>query len=188
LLRPRVVVAVDAARLVRIGLWLLAAGNLAWTVTNAVNGLWVNVVTDVVIIAGCATAALSLRNALDGVGLGGWRTGLLIIAFAHFAQNLLNVFVDGLDLPDEWTLFAVMAAAVAVAIGAFLWREDGWDGRAAPWLAVGFAGIAVEPLYYALRYTWTDPWQGGYMPGILLVVAGALLAAWGFLRSRADAA
>jgi hypothetical protein len=173
---------------VRLGLWLLAAGNAAWTVTNAANGLWVNAVTDVVIILGCAIGALSLGRALDGIGLGGWRTGLLILAGAHFAQNLSNVFVGGLDLPDEWTLFAVLAASVAVAVGAFAWREDGWDGRAAAWLAAGFAGIAVEPLYYGLRYTWANPWQGGYLPGIVLVVAGALMGAWGFWRARGEAA
>lgn len=161
----------------RLGLWLLAAGNLAWTVTNWANGLWVNVVTDLVILAGCALAATGLGDALDGLGPGRWKAGLLVVAAAHFAQNLLNA-VDGVALPDEWTLFAVMAASAALAVGAFRWTEDGWDLRATPWLAVGFAGIALEPLYFGLRYTWSDPWQGGYMPGIVLVAAGCLLAAW----------
>lgn len=173
----------EPGRLVRIGLWLLAAGNVAWTVTNAANGLMVNVVTDIVIVIGCAIAALSLGRALDGVGLGGWRTGLLVVAGAHFAQNLLNA-IDGLAFPDEWVLFAVMAASAAVAIGAIRWSDDGWDARATPWLAAGFFGIALEPLYYGLRYTWSDPWQGGYTPGIVLVAAGALTASYGFLRSR----
>ena len=174
----------DAGRLVRMGLWLLAAGNLAWTVTNASYGLLVNVVTDLVIIAGCAIAALSLGRALDGVGLAGWKTGLLIVAGAHFAQNLLNTF-DGVSFPDESMLFVVMAASAAVAVGAFLWREDGWDARALPWLAAGFAGIAVEPLYYGLTGL-ADPWQGGYLPGIVLVAAGAILAALGSWKASTD--
>ena len=173
----------EPGRLVRLGLWLLAAGNAAWAVTNLGNDLWVNVVTDLVIIAGCAIAALSLGRALDGIGLGGWRTGLLVIALAHFGQNFLNA-IDGLAFPDEVTLFVVMLASIAVAIGAFRWRDDGWDAGATPWLAAGFLGIALEPLYFGLRYTWTDPWQGGYLPGIVLVTTGALLAAWGFWRSR----
>jgi hypothetical protein len=178
---------VDAARLVRIGLWLVAAGNAAWLVTNLANGFWVNVVTDLVIILGCAIAALALPRALDGIGLGGWRAGLLVVAAAHFAQNFLNVFVDGLDLPDESMLFVVMAASVAVAVGALRWREDGWDAGAAPWLAAGFAGIAIEPLYYGLTGL-ADPWQGGYLPGILLVAAGALTAAWAFWKADSAAA
>ena len=173
----------EPGRLVRIGLWLLAAGNVAWTVTNAANGLAVNVVTDIVIVVGCAIAALSLGRALDGVGLGGWRTGLLVVAGAHFAQNLLNA-LDGVALPDEGVLFAVMAAAAAVAIGAIRWSDDGWDTLALPWLAAGFLGIALEPLYYGLRYVWSDPWQGGYTPGIVLVAAGSLTAAWGCWRAR----
>lgn len=172
----------EPGRLVRIGLWLLAAGNVAWTVTNASYGLLVNVVTDIVIVVGCAVAALSLGRALDGAGLGGWRAGLLFVAGAHFAQNLLNA-IDGLAFPDESTLFAVMAASVAVAVGAFRWRDDGWDKGATPWLAAGFLGIALEPLYFGLRYTWSDPWQGGYMPGIILVAAGTLVAAWAFWKA-----
>lgn len=175
----------DPARLVRIGLWLLAAGNVAWTVTNASYGLAVNVVTDLVIVVGCAIAALSLGRALDGVGLGGWRSGLLVVAAAHFAQNFLNA-LDGLAFPDEWTLFPVMLASVLVAVGAFRWRDDGWDAAATPWLAAGFLGIAIEPLYFGLRYLWTDLWQGGYTPGILLVAAGTITGGYGFLRSRED--
>lgn len=173
----------DPARLVRIGLLLLAAGNVAWTVTNASYGLMVNVVTDIVIVVGCAIAALSLGRALDGVGLGGWRTGLLVVAIAHFAQNFLNA-LDGLAFPDEWTLFPVMLASVLVAAGAIRWRDDAWDAASTPWLAAGFLGIALEPLYFGLRYTWVDPWQAGYAPGIGLVAAGALTAAWGFWRAR----
>lgn len=175
----------EARSLVRLGLWLLAAGNVAWTVTNTANGLAVNAVTDVAIVVGCAIAALSLGRALDGIGAGAWRVGLLVVAAAHFAQNLLNA-VDGLSFPDEWVLFAVMMASVAVGVGALRWREDGWHAAALPWLAGGFLGIAVEPLYYGLRYVWSDPWQGGYTPGIVLVTAGALTAGWAFHRARTD--
>lgn len=177
-----VAAAVEPDKAMRLGLWLLAAGNLAWTVVNWANGLWVNVVTDLVILAGCALAATGLAHALDGLGPGRWKAGLFVLAGAHFAQNLLNA-TDGLDFPDEWVLFAVMAGSAALAIGAFRWTEDGWDPRATPWLAAAFAGIALEPLYYGLRYTWVDPWQGGYLPGIVLVAAGCLLAAWASLAA-----
>ena len=171
---------------VKLGLALLALGNVAWTITNLVHDLWVNVVTDIVIVTGCMLAILGVEDAADGSGSGRWRTGLVIVALAHFAQNFLNA-IDGLALPDEWVLFVVMVAAIALLVGAIRWSTDGWDTGAAQWLCAGMVGIALEPAYFLLRYVWTDPWASGYLPGELLVLAGALTAAWALRPDRAPA-
>lgn len=171
----------------RLGLWVFTAGIFAWIFPNLALGQGANVVTDIVITVFGILAAVGLPRSVDGIGNGLLKTGLIGVALCQFAQNLISALTD-LDGVNAAPVAIVMLASAAVIVGAFLWREDGWDARALPWLAAGFAGFAFEPLYYLLRQVaGGDGGFSGYLPGTLLVAAGAVLATWGFWAARDDA-
>ena len=169
---------VDQARL---GLWVFTAGIFAWIFPNAILGTGANVVTDVVITVFGILAAVGLPRAVDGLGSGLLRTGLVGVAVCQFAQNALTA-AAGLGATNTAPVLVILLAAVVVAVGAFRWRENGWDADALPWLAVGFAGFSFEPLYYLTLQLATGDGYTGYLPGTVLVGAGALLAAWSFWK------
>lgn len=169
----------DARRAAVWGLWVFTLGNFAWVVRNLANGAVVDALTDIVIVAGGATAAASFGRALDGIGPGWFRSGLWIVAAAGIVQHVVSLS-GGLELPDGLTHFVVLAGSFGLAWGAFLWEDDGWNLRAAPWIAAGLLGLGLEPFYFLVLHSLPDPWQSGYLPGILLVSAGAFLAAWAF--------
>lgn len=175
---------VQPRRLASLALWIFAAGMVGWTIANATLGGWVNVVTDIVIVVGAALVALGLPRALDGLGPGRLRTGLVLVAVAQFAQNLVTV-TTGLSGTNAAPAFVVMAGSVAMLVGAKRWEADGWDAAALPWVTLGFAAFAFEPLYYlALQVIQAVP-IGPFFPGAVLVGAGAALAAWAFRPSPA---
>jgi hypothetical protein len=165
--------------LARTGLWVFAAGILAWTVANAQLGFWVNVATDLPIACFAALAALGLRNAVDGFGPGRLRLGLALVALGQGGQNVVSLLTK-LSATNAAPILVVLAASIALAIGAKRWFEDGWDEAALPWVALGFAGFAFEPLYYfGLQVTQGNPF-GVFFPGAVLVSVGGAVAAWSF--------
>lgn len=171
--------------LARLGLWVFAAGILAWTIANAKLGLWANVVTDLPIACFAALAALGLRNAVEGFGPGRLRLGLAFVALGQGGQNLYSLLTK-LSATNAAPVFVVLAASIALAIGAKRWFEDGWDSAALPWVAAGFAGYAFEPLYYFLQQVTKGNPFGVFFPGAVLVSIGGAIAAWSF-RPGADA-
>jgi hypothetical protein len=167
----------------RLGLWVFTAGIFAWIFPNAALGETANVVTDVVITVFGILAAIGLPRAVDGIGAGLLRVGLVGIALCQFAQNAIAA-ATGLDGTNAAPVFVVMLAAAAVVLGASRWQQDGWDLRALPWLAAGFAGFAFEPLYYLILQVVTGDGPTGYLPGTILVGAGAAMASWAFWGAR----
>lgn len=170
----------------RLGLWVFTAGIFAWIFPNLVLEQWANVVTDVVITVFGVLAAIGLGRAVDGLGGGMLKVGLIGIAVCQFAQNAISAATD-LNATNAAPVFVVMLAAVAVVVGSVRWREDGWDAAALPWLALGFAGFAFEPLYYFVLTLVGDGGFSGYLPGTILVAVGAALAAWSFYVARDEA-
>ena len=168
----------------RLGLWVFTAGIFAWIFPNIDQGEGANVATDVVISLFGALAAIGLPRAVDGLGGGLLRVGLVGVALCQFAQNAITA-ATGLDGTNGAPVFVVMLAAVAVVVGALRWRDDGWDLGALPWLAAGFAGFAFEPVYYLILQVVTGDGFTGYLPGTILVGAGAAVAAWSFWGARA---
>ena len=177
----------DSLGRARFGLWVFTAGIFAWIFPNLILGETANVWTDVVIAAFGVLAAFGLPRAVDGLGVGMLRVGLVGVAVCQFAQNGISA-ATGLDATNGTPVSVVMLASVAVVAGAFRWREEGWDAGALPWLAAGFAGFAFEPLYYLVLTLAGGGGFTGYLPGSLLVAAGAVLAAWGFWSTRGEAA
>lgn len=177
--------AVDRVGWARLGLWVFTAGIFAWIFPNLVLGEGANVVTDVVITLSGVAAAIGLPRAVDGAGTGLLRVGLVGVALCQFAQNAISAATD-LGATNGAPVAVVMLASVAVALGAFRWQEDGWDLRALPWLAAGFAGFAFEPLYYLILQVVSGDGFTGYLPGTILVAAGAVLAAWAFWGARGE--
>lgn len=171
----------------RWGLWVYTAGIFAWIFPNMADGDYVNAFTDVVVVAFGTTAAVGLGRAVDGIGTGPLRVGLSGILVGQFMQNAIASATD-------WNTFSaaprlvVMAAAVLVAIGVKRWQEDDWDREATPWLALGFAGFAFEPLYYQGRGLMDGSFRGPFALGALLVLVGSALAAWAFWRGRGGSA
>ena len=167
----------------RLGLWVYTAGIFAWIFPNIGEGEYANAVTDVVIVLFGLLAAMGLPRAVDGIGTGLLRWGLSGILFGQFMQNAIASATD-------WNTFSaaprlvVMAGAVLMAIGVKKWQEDEWDHQATPWLALGFAGFACEPLYYQVIGVATGSFFGPYALGALLVLAGSALAAWAFRPAR----
>lgn len=171
----------------RWGLWLFTAGIFGWIFPNLADGDYVNVFTDVVIVVSGILAAVGLPRAIDGIGNGLLRTGLVGVAIGQAMQNVVSSLA-GFDAGSAAPRFVVMLAAVALVVGVKLWQEDGWDARALPWLAGGFLGFAFEPVYYFLLGLAGGSPFGRYFPGSVGVAAGALLAMWGFWTARMDAA
>jgi hypothetical protein len=169
-------------RLARLAFWVFAAGNLAWAIQNGITGNGVNVATDLVVVVGAVVAAWGLRDAVDGLGPGRFRTGLWLVAIPEFGQNVVTATTK-LGAGNATPVLAVLAASVLLAVGTLRWVADGWERAALPWLALGFAGLAFEPLYY---FTLNLATQGGtifgsgFFPGILGVSIGGLLLAWAF--------
>jgi hypothetical protein len=170
----------------RLGLWVFTAGIFAWIFPNLALKAWANAVTDVVIVVFGVLAAIGVGRAVDGLGTGLLRTGLVGVALCQFAQNAIAATT--LDSVTTAPVLVILAASVALAVGAFRWRDDGWDGGALPWLAAGFAGFAFEPLYYLVRTLVVGDGFAGYLPGTVLVAAGAVLCAWTFWAARDEAA
>jgi hypothetical protein len=161
------------------GLWAFTAGIFAWIFPNVAEGSVPNAVTDVVIVAGGALAAFGLPRAVEGIGTGPLRWGLCIAALGQLSQNLVTV-TTRLGLTNAAPAFVVLLGAVAVLVGVGRWKEDGWDLSALPWLAVGFAGFAFEPLYWTVFGAVQGSFFGPYTAGAWLVGLGAGLAAWSF--------
>jgi hypothetical protein len=177
---------VERIGLARLGLWLFTAGIFAWIFPNLAFDAIANAATDVVIVLFGVLAVIGLPRAVDGLGTGLLRTGLVGVALCQFAQNAISA--AALTATNGAPVLVVLVASVAVVVGAFRWREDGWDTGAVPWLAAGFAGFAFEPAYY-LVLTAVSGGAPGYIPGSILVAVGAGLAAWSFwaVRNEADA-
>jgi hypothetical protein len=176
--------AMQRSGLAAIALWVFTAGIFAWIFPNLSLGSVPNALTDVAIVLGGVLAAVGLPRAVEGIGTGPLRTGLVAIALFQFGQNLVSAF--SLSATNAAPVFVVMLAAVALAVGAWRWQEDGWDLAALPWLMAGFAGFAFEPLYYnALGFAGGRFW-GPYALGAWLVLAGAGLAAWTFRPHGAE--
>lgn len=163
----------------RVGLWTFTAGIFAWIFPNASAGNTVNVLTDVVIVAAGILTAIGLPRAVDGIGNGLFRWGLVGVAVGQFGQNL-NTAATGFGAVTAAPVIVVMLASVAVVIGARRWQEDDWDLAATPWLMGGFAGFAFEPVYYFIVGLVQGNPLGPYFPGAVLVGAGAILAALAF--------
>jgi hypothetical protein len=170
----------------RLGLWVFTAGIFAWIFPNLALGEGVNVGTDVVITIFGVLAALGLPRAVDGLGVGLLRVGLVGVALCQFAQNAISAVTD-LTGTNATPVVVVMLASVAVVVGIFRWRQDSWDGDALPWLAAGFAGFAFEPLYYLVLTLAGGGGFSGYLPGTVLVAAGAGVTAWAFWAARDEA-
>ncbi|HUR62014.1 MAG TPA: hypothetical protein VM286_06590 [Candidatus Thermoplasmatota archaeon] len=172
----------ESRRLATLGLWVFAGGMLAWAIANATLDGWVNVLTDLVILAGAVVAAIGLPRALDGLGPNALRSGLFAVAAAQLLQNAYTI-ATSLSATNAAPALVVAAASATLAIGARKWQDDGWDLAAAPWVAAGFAGYAFEPLYYiGLGFVQGQAPFGVFFPGSVLVATGAGLAAWAFLR------
>ena len=169
----------------RLGLGVFTAGIFAWIFPNLALGETANAVTDVVIVGFGVAAIVGLGRAVDGVGTAMLRTGLIGVALCQFAQNLISA-IGGLDAVSAAPTLVIMAASLAIIAGAILWRSDGWDRTALPWLVGGFVAFGFEPLYYLTLTLVTGGGFSGYLPGILLVAAGSLLAAWGFWGGRSE--
>lgn len=167
----------------RLGLWVFTAGIFAWIFPNLALGQMANAVTDVVIVVFGILAAVGLGRAVEGIGTGLMRAGLVGVALCQLTQNLIAA-VTGLNSVNTAPVVVILLASAAVIVGAFLWREDGWDATALPVLAGGFAGFAFEPLYYLVRTVVGGGGFSGYLPGTLLVAAGALLAGVTFWQAR----
>lgn len=167
------------------GLWAYTAGIFAWIFPNVAGGATANAVTDVVIVLGGLLAAVGLPRAVAGIGTGPLRWGLSIVALAAASQNAVSAF--SLDPTSAAPVAVVLASAVCLLVGVRRWQEDGWDLAALPWLALGFAGLAFEPLYYVVLGAVGGSFFGGYTPGSVLVAAGAGLAAWSFRPQGAEA-
>lgn len=166
-------------RLARIALWVFAAGNLAWVIANAIGGNAVNVGTDLVIVVGALIAAWGLPDAVDGLGPGRLKTGLLLVAVPEFLQNVVTATTK-LGGSNAAPVLVVLVTSAALGVGAVRWTDDGWDRRATPWIALGFLGLGFEPLYYfILQAAGGNPF-GRFFAGALGVAAGSLMSAWAF--------
>jgi hypothetical protein len=170
---------VRSVRLAAIGVWVFAAGIFAWIFPNLGLGATANVLTDSLIAVGAGVAAFGLPRAVDGIGNGPWRCGLLAVALAQFGQNLVTL-VANLTPTDATPVLVVMLASVALVIGIRRWQADGWDRDATPWLAIGFAGYAFEPVYYLVLGAVQGTFLGPFFIGSVLVAIGAGLAGWAF--------
>ncbi|HUR26096.1 MAG TPA: hypothetical protein VM327_08810 [Candidatus Thermoplasmatota archaeon] len=175
----------DRTGLARLGLWVFTAGIFAWIFPNVADGLAANVATDIAIVIGGALAAIGLPRAVAGLGTGLLRWGLAIVALCQGGQNLITA-ATRLDGVNAAPVFVVLAASIALAFGIRRWQEDGWDGSATPWLAVGFAGFAFEPVYYVARGFLEGGGLGPYFAGSVGVAVGAALAAWAFRPGEED--
>lgn len=168
----------------RWGLWVFTAGAFAWIFPNLVLDQLTNALTDVVIVVFGILAAIGLPRAVEGVGTGLLRWGLIGVAVAQFTQNLVSAF--SLDAGSAAPVIIVMVGSVAVVIGAQRWQEDGWDLAAMPWLAGGFVAFAFEPVYYFLLGLGSGSPFGPYFPGAVLVAVGAVLCAVAFRPTGTD--
>lgn len=168
----------DPDRLARRGLCLFAAGNLAWMAANLSNAQPnpVNAVTDAVVVAGAILAAAGLSAAIDGFGAGRLKAGLLLVAGLELAQNVVTA-ARGITAARAAPVAVVIAASALLGIGALRWRA-GWDRAAAGLAALGFLGLAFEPVYYFVRGlpTVLNP----FFPGALCVACGGLMVARAF--------
>lgn len=173
---PRVGGAMQRSSLGALGLWVFTAGIFAWIFPNLALGSVPNAVTDVAIVAGGVLAAFGLPRAVEGIGTGPLRTGLVLVALFQLGQNLVTLATN-LSPTNAAPATIVLLASAAVLVGAKRWQEDGWDLAALPWLAGGFAGFAFEPLYYNVLGFAGGRFWGPYALGAWLVAAGAGLAA-----------
>lgn len=165
--------------LARWGLWVFTLGIFGWIFPNVGDGNTANVLTDIAIVAAGIAAAVGLPRAVEGLGPGWLRWGLVGVAAGQFGQSV-NTAVQGLNGVNGPSVAVILLAAVAVAIGAWRWTADAWDRAATPWLAGGFLGFAFEPIYYFVRGAFQGDPFGPYFPGSLAVAVGSLLAAWAF--------